>query len=87
MDQKEKAKNVKIEKLYPESSKLIRTGNKLRGFCPFHGDKSNPNFFIYLETNTWYCFAGCGGGDSILFYMKLKDVDFKTALKKLGKIK
>lgn len=86
MDLKDKAKAVKIENLYPDPSVLKPAGNKLRGFCPFHGDKSNPNFFIYLETNTWHCFAGCKGGDSISFYMKLHDVDFKTALKKLGKL-
>lgn len=85
MDKKEKAKLVKIESLYPEPDKLRMSGNKLRGFCPFHGDKLNPNFFIYLETNTWHCFAGCTGSDSIDFYMKLNNVDFKTALRKLGK--
>lgn len=85
MDSKEKAKAVKIESLYPEPDKLRNLGNKLRGFCPFHGDRTNPNFFIYLETNTWNCFAGCGGGDSISFFMKLKEVDFKTALKRLAK--
>ncbi len=87
MDLKEKAKQVKIETLYPNPDKLMKIGNKLRGFCSFHGDKTNPNFFIYTETNTWHCFAGCVGNDSIGFYMKLEGVDFKTAIKKLGKMK
>lgn len=82
-DKKEKAKKVLIETLYPDPDSLKRFGNKLRGVCPFHGDKTNPNFFIYLQTNTWFCFAGCKGGDSISFIMKLKDIDFKEALNEL----
>jgi DNA primase len=81
IDRKLKAKRVKIESLYKGDLKGF--GTKLRGICPFHKDTSNPNFFIYTETNTWFCFAGCGGGDVIAFYMKLNNVDFKTTLKEL----
>lgn len=83
MANKTKAKRVKIESLYPDPALLKQFGTKLRGTCPFHKDSANPNFFIYTETNTWFCFAGCGGGDSISFYMKLKNLDFKEALEKL----
>lgn len=81
MDKKEKAKQVKIETLYKES--MHPFGDKLRGRCPFHEDSKNPNFFIYTKTNSWYCFAGCGGGDAISFYMKLHNVDFKQAIKEM----
>lgn len=83
MDLKEIAKKYPIENLY--SDKLIRIGNKLKGRCPFHKDSTNPNFFIYTDTNSWYCFVCGKGGDSINFYMRLHDVDFKSAIKKLGK--
>lgn len=83
MDKKTKAKAVKIEDLYPYKSELRRFGSKLRGRCPFHDDKEEPNFFIYTETNTWYCFKGCGGGDSIQFFIKFHNVSFKEALKKM----
>jgi DNA primase len=85
MDKKEKAKTVKIETLYPFEKGLRLYGNKLRGMCPFHKDATNPNFFIYIQTNSWYCFAGCGGGDVISFLMKLDNLDFKEAVKELNK--
>lgn len=80
MDKKELAKAVKIEDLYPHPEELRVIAGKLRGRCPFHDDSTNPNFFIYRSTNTWYCFAEGKGGDAIAFYMKLHNVDFKQAL-------
>lgn len=83
MDKKTKAKAVKIEDLY--KGELKRFGSVLRGLCPFHKDSGTPNFTVYPQTNSCYCFKGCGGGDSIWFYMKLKKVDFKTAIKELAR--
>jgi len=78
----EKAKLFPIEKLY--IGNLKKTGKVLMGCCPFHKDPS-PSFAIYPQTNTYNCFAGCGGGDVISFYMKLHNVDFQTALGELTK--
>lgn len=85
MERKELAKQIKIQDIF--EGELKARGNKLHGFCPFHSDKQLPNFFIFLDTNTWCCFAGCGAGDVISFYMKLTGCDFKTALKELIKRK
>lgn len=82
-DKKYKAKKVSLVDLYP--FELRQIGNIFKGKCPFHQDINTPNFCIYPETNTWFCFAGCGGGDSIAFYMRYKDVDFKQAVKELTK--
>lgn len=78
MDKKAIAKSVKLENLY--EGELKRFGNKLRGSCPFHDDKLVPNFFIYTQTNSWYCFVCGKGGDVIDFVMRLKKYDFKQAL-------
>jgi DNA primase len=83
-DPKIKAKAVKIESLFSAGTKFFPFGGKMKTICPFHKDNSNPNFFIYTLTNTWFCFAGCGGGDSIAFIMKLKNMDFKEALNYLN---
>lgn len=80
---KNKAKKVLLVDLYP--FELRQVGCILKGKCPFHEDIRTPNFCIYPETNSWFCFAGCGGGDSISFYMRLKDIDFKQAIKELIK--
>jgi len=76
----QEAKQFPIQDLY--TGKLTKTGKVMMGVCPFHDD-SSPSFAIYPETNTYYCFSGCGGGDVVSFYMKLKSCDFKTALEDL----
>ena len=53
------------------------------GNCPFHDD-DHPSFGVNWIDNYWHCFAGCGGGTVIDFYMKWKDVDFFTATKELA---
>lgn len=53
------------------------------GKCPFHDDV-NPSLSVNEEENYWNCFAGCGGGSVIDFWMKLKDLDFSEAVKDLS---
>lgn len=84
MDKKAEAKAIPIEELYSITGfELAPVAGHLKGRCPFHPDNTNPNFVIYPDTNSWYCFRGCGGGDSIAFYMKYHKVDFKNALKEM----
>jgi DNA primase len=40
-----------------------------RGLCPFHNDH-HESFSVRQDANYWYCFAGCGGGSIIDFWMK-----------------
>jgi hypothetical protein len=55
------------------------------GLCPFHEDHQ-PSFGVNAKDNYWHCFAGCGGGDIISFWMKWKNCDFKTAVKDLEEV-
>ncbi len=55
------------------------------GRCPFHDD-THPSFAVNDKDNYWHCFAGCGGGSVIDFYMKLKDCDFVTAVADLAQM-
>lgn len=55
------------------------------GKCPFHDDAVN-SFAVNKEENYWHCFAGCGGGSIIDFWMKYRKCDFKTAVKELAGI-
>lgn len=82
-DQISKAKKFPINEIYP--FELRRIGNVLRGKCPFHKDNQNPNFTLYPETNSYYCYKCQFGGDVIDLYMKIKEVDFKKAVKTLSK--
>lgn len=78
----EKANQYPIENLY--KGELKGTKTKM-GKCPFHQEE-NASFAIYPHTNSWNCFAGCGGGDVISFYMKLHAVDFQTAVTALNEL-
>lgn len=53
------------------------------GFCPFHDD-NHRSFAVSADGNYWHCFAGCGGGSIIDFWMKWRDCDFRDALKELA---
>ena len=64
---------------------LREVGNTAIGKCPFHDD-GHPSFSVNIEENYWHCFAGCGGGSIIDFYMKWNDCDFYTATKELAGI-
>jgi TOTE conflict system, Archaeo-Eukaryotic Primase domain/CHC2 zinc finger len=55
------------------------------GLCPFHEDRQ-PSFGVNSKGNYWHCFAGCGGGDIVSFWMKWKNCDYKTAIKELGEV-
>jgi DNA primase len=62
---------------------LHRSGRALRGRCPFHDDH-HPSFFVYPDTQSFYCF-GCGvHGDVFSFIMRIENVDFRGALQRLG---
>ncbi len=53
-----------------------------RGLCPFHTD-ANASFSVNIEKNYWKCFAGCGGGSIIDFWMMWRNCDFKEAIGEL----
>ena len=55
------------------------------GLCPFHDDH-NPSFSVNDTENYWQCFAGCGGGSIIDFWMKWQECDFVDAILELAKI-
>ncbi len=63
---------------------LKKAGNSFKGLCPFHNEKS-PSFIVFPNTQSYHCF-GCGkSGDIFSFYMATENVDFREALKELGR--
>lgn len=62
---------------------LKRRGSNLVGLCPFHNEKT-PSFTVYPENGSYYCF-GCGqGGDIITFTMRMENLDYIDAVRKLA---
>lgn len=64
---------------------LRRTASGAIGRCPFHDDHQ-PSLGINDEGNYWHCFAGCGGGSVIDFWMKFRGVDFTAAVAELAEM-
>jgi hypothetical protein len=60
-------------------------GNGSVGLCPFHDDQY-PSFGVNDRDNYWNCFAGCGGGSIIDFWMKWRDCDFAVAVNELAQM-
>lgn len=66
----------------------VQVNRRGMGLCPFHHD-TVPSFHLNDDVNAWYCFAGCGGGSIIDFYIVLqqrlygRSLDFRTALHEL----
>lgn len=63
---------------------LKKTSSGAVGKCPFHADE-HASFGVNARGNYWHCFAGCGGGDVISFYAKIKGIPYGQAIKELTK--
>lgn len=65
--------------------------SSLSSRCPLHNGNNPHAFHLYRGQDgvmRWHCFTNCpdggNGGDAIAFYMRWKQVDFKTAICELG---
>lgn len=73
-----------IETVVSSVVTLKRTGQNLKGLCPFHSEKT-PSFTVYPGTQSFYCF-GCGAaGDVISFVMRTENLDYVSAVETLAK--
>ena len=68
-------------KAYPVENLLEFNGS---GFakCPFHREKTG-SFFYNKNSNTAYCFGGCGKKDVLDIYMEINKVSLLEAINKL----
>ncbi len=71
-------------------SQYVALDTNHTGFCPFHDDQT-PSFSVHVEGNYWNCFAGCGGGSIIDFWMQWRshqgqDGSFTATVKDLRSI-
>ena len=79
----ELTRRTDIVELVGSYVQLKRKGRLDGGLCPFHSEKS-PSFYVYPDTQSFYCF-GCGaGGDAITFAKKINSIDYPEAVKMLA---
>ncbi len=63
---------------------IKKVGKNFRSLCPFHTEK-DPSFYVNPEKQIFYCFGCQTGGDAVTFLMKYENLDFRSAVEKLGK--
>ncbi len=79
----ELSRRTDITELVRGHVELKRAGRMEKGLCPFHNEKT-PSFYVYPDTNSFYCF-GCGaGGDAITFVKLIGGLDYVEAVKTLA---
>lgn len=62
---------------------LKKAGNRFKGLCPFHQEKS-PSFHVNADMGVYKCF-GCGkSGDMITFVRETEGLNFVEAVEALG---
>lgn len=75
--------NNDIEGVVSSYVTLKRSGRMLGGLCPFHSEKT-ASFYVYPDTQSYYCF-GCGaGGDVITFIRQIENLDYMEAVRFLA---
>jgi DNA primase len=63
---------------------LNRAGRSYRANCPFHQERT-PSFYVFPDRQTWRCFGACAeGGDLFSFVMRVENLEFAEALKRLS---
>jgi DNA primase len=62
---------------------LRRLGRGWAGRCPFHHDQGRPNFFVWPDTRSWWCFRCNLGGDALRFVELAESVGFLEAAERL----
>lgn len=63
---------------------LKKNGNRYKGLCPFHGEKT-PSFIVSPDRQMFHCFGCQSGGDMITFIMKKEGLSFPEALDMLAR--
>lgn len=63
---------------------LRKAGRNWTGFCPFHPNTRTPAFYVFPETQSYYCFGCHEAGDAFNWIMKRQGLDFGTALEQLA---
>lgn len=72
-----------IVALIGEYVQLRQVGQRWRGLCPFHGEKT-PSFYVNAVDGLYHCFGCQASGDAITFVREMEHLDFVEAVERLG---
>ena len=62
---------------------LKKSGKNFKGLCPFHAEKSG-SFYVWPESESYYCFGCKESGDAFNFLMKTEGLSFADVLEQLA---
>jgi hypothetical protein len=76
--------------VYEFVNRFVPLDERGKGLCPFHADQVQ-SFQVNREANYWSCYAGCGGGSIIDFWMRWRakqgqDSSFTTTITDLARL-
>lgn len=72
-----------IVSVISEYVSLKRSGRSLLGLCPFHNEKT-ASFNVNENKQFFYCFGCSAGGDVFSFIMKIENLEFIDAARRLA---
>ena len=78
----ELTRRTDIVELVGSYVQLKRKGRLYGGLCPFHSEKT-PSFYVYPDTQSFYCFGCQAAGDAISFVKKINNISSGEAIKML----
>jgi DNA primase len=74
---------IDIAEIIGQHVSLTRTGQNLKGLCPFHQEKT-PSFTVSSSRQIFHCF-GCGAGGNVFsFLMRITGANFPDTVRELG---
>ena len=74
---------IDIAEVVGQHVSLSKTGQNLKGLCPFHQEKS-PSFTVSSSRQIFHCF-GCGAGGNVFsFLMRITGASFPDTVRELG---
>ncbi len=73
-----------IEEVVGQYVALKRSGGRLFGLCPFHGEKT-ASFSVSPDAQLYYCFGCHKGGGVINFLMEIESLSYPDAVRQLAR--
>jgi DNA primase len=73
-----------VELINESGVPLRKAGRNFAGFCPFHPNTRTPAFYVFPDTQSYYCFSCHAAGDAFNFVMARQNLDFAEALRGLA---
>ncbi|MCE5311803.1 MAG: DNA primase [Nitrospiraceae bacterium] len=75
---------LNIEDVVSDYVELKKSGQNLKGICPFHTEKT-PSFMVNPSKQIFHCFGCNTGGDMFTFVMQYENITFGEAAEQLGR--